>query len=366
MKFLDSSLFVFMCCYLCLYSAEFGDDMEQYRAERLSRQDDGPYAALHRSPEGSLALATLNFALPRAQLRDAVRANGGRLTPALAVGSWLGPRGSMLHELFLQSNYTAFQDLHPLAFDTVERQFYFLPLLRSERLNTLKVAMARLNELHDNAPRVHRPYLSVLCDYAAAHLDLVTRFGRFPQRNVVLGRVSTPEELAWLQSPEAAALAAVEIYVNNDSAAADVHNHSSSSAAQSAGERLKEARQYARNAETASNNNSNSSNTNNSHSMNSGSASTNDAADAAKNAAASDGRGGLDAEAFRRMMAPLPLDVSDDRQKEAAKLLERVFASAEQAERRAMEADKRRAAEVEAEAEAEAAAAKADAKGKAV
>jgi len=36
--------------------------------------------------------------------------------------------------------------------------------------------------------------------YAQAHFDVVERFGRFPHRNRALGRVSTPEEQAWLDA----------------------------------------------------------------------------------------------------------------------------------------------------------------------
>lgn len=38
-------------------------------------------------------------------------------------------------------------------------------------------------------------------DYAVRHRDIVARFGRFPHRNAVLGRVSTPEEEAFLAQP---------------------------------------------------------------------------------------------------------------------------------------------------------------------
>lgn len=37
--------------------------------------------------------------------------------------------------------------------------------------------------------------------YAAAHKVLIDRFGRFPHRNVALGRTSTPEEIAAMQEP---------------------------------------------------------------------------------------------------------------------------------------------------------------------
>lgn len=36
-------------------------------------------------------------------------------------------------------------------------------------------------------------------DFATKHRDLIRRFGRFPHRNAMLGRESTPEELAFLK-----------------------------------------------------------------------------------------------------------------------------------------------------------------------
>ncbi len=39
-----------------------------------------------------------------------------------------------------------------------------------------------------------------LYHYALIHLDVIRRFGRFPHRNAVLGRQSTPEEIAYLES----------------------------------------------------------------------------------------------------------------------------------------------------------------------
>jgi uncharacterized protein (DUF924 family) len=35
--------------------------------------------------------------------------------------------------------------------------------------------------------------------YAEIHRDAIARFGRFPHRNEILGRTSTPEEIAYLE-----------------------------------------------------------------------------------------------------------------------------------------------------------------------
>jgi uncharacterized protein (DUF924 family) len=37
--------------------------------------------------------------------------------------------------------------------------------------------------------------------WAQRHADVIFRFGRFPHRNAILGRESTPEELAFLAQP---------------------------------------------------------------------------------------------------------------------------------------------------------------------
>jgi uncharacterized protein (DUF924 family) len=42
--------------------------------------------------------------------------------------------------------------------------------------------------------------LSEMAYWAKVHLDIIARFGRFPHRNAVLGRRSTPEELVFLKS----------------------------------------------------------------------------------------------------------------------------------------------------------------------
>ena len=38
-------------------------------------------------------------------------------------------------------------------------------------------------------------------DYAVRHRDIIARFGRFPHRNIILGRPSTDEELEFLTQP---------------------------------------------------------------------------------------------------------------------------------------------------------------------
>ncbi len=38
-------------------------------------------------------------------------------------------------------------------------------------------------------------------EWAEKHAAIIRRFGRYPHRNAILGRTSTPEEIAFLQQP---------------------------------------------------------------------------------------------------------------------------------------------------------------------
>ena len=67
------------------------------------------------------------------------------------------------------------------------RQFFYLPFMHSERLEDLDRCVA-LNESVGGEP----------LRFAKHHRDIVRRFGRFPHRNVVLGRESSAEEERFL------------------------------------------------------------------------------------------------------------------------------------------------------------------------
>lgn len=72
-----------------------------------------------------------------------------------------------------------------------ERIFVYLPFEHSEDTADQVHSIARLGALGD--PELDK--------YALAHKVIIDRFGRFPHRNVALGRVSTPEEIAFLKEP---------------------------------------------------------------------------------------------------------------------------------------------------------------------
>lgn len=81
---------------------------------------------------------------------------------------------------------------HDLGLDPVQRSFLYMPYMHSESL-----------VLHDEALRLFAsPGMAASSlDFERRHRAIVERFGRYPHRNAILGRVSTPEELAFLSEP---------------------------------------------------------------------------------------------------------------------------------------------------------------------
>ena len=72
------------------------------------------------------------------------------------------------------------------------RLFFYLPFEHHEDAASQARAVALCERL--TAETGVKDWL----DYARLHQGLIARFGRFPHRNVVLGRISTPEEIAYL------------------------------------------------------------------------------------------------------------------------------------------------------------------------
>ncbi len=72
-----------------------------------------------------------------------------------------------------------------------ERSFLYMPFMHSESLKIHEVAVELFtkNSLPGNL------------DYELKHKAIIERFGRYPHRNSILGRESTPEEVEFLTQP---------------------------------------------------------------------------------------------------------------------------------------------------------------------
>jgi uncharacterized protein (DUF924 family) len=72
-----------------------------------------------------------------------------------------------------------------------QRTFLYLPYQHAEDPAVQARAVQLMASLGD----------AELDHFAVAHKDIIDRFGRFPHRNAILGRISTPEEIAFLSQP---------------------------------------------------------------------------------------------------------------------------------------------------------------------
>jgi uncharacterized protein (DUF924 family) len=104
----------------------------------------------------------------------------------------------IVEEGFLNGHYDALTSLW-------EKFFYFLPLAHVEgpdHLERTRRIVAISEEVAAEAPAHLQPIWEFSLSQARANLDVIARFGRFPHRNPILGRVSTPEEAVYLEKGE--------------------------------------------------------------------------------------------------------------------------------------------------------------------
>ena len=123
-----------------------------------------------QSAEGALALLLLLDQFPRNMFRGEARAFAADPL-ARAIAS----------RAILNGFDGVFPDL---------RTFFYVPFEHSENLADQERCIALYKAVGDDDG----------LKWAKLHADIIRRFGRFPHRNAVLGRVTTPEEQAFLDS----------------------------------------------------------------------------------------------------------------------------------------------------------------------
>ncbi|WP_337073018.1 DUF924 family protein [Aeromonas veronii] len=134
-------------------------------------------------PSGRLALILLLDQLPR---------NIHRGTPAAFA------RDPLARDLCLKGlSIGADKSLSPL-----ERVFFYLPLEHAESGEQQARSVALFEALAaEQAGTPAQATFAGFTDFARRHQVIIERFGRFPHRNDILGRTSTPEEATFLQQP---------------------------------------------------------------------------------------------------------------------------------------------------------------------
>lgn len=153
---------------------------EEIRSRFLAVYNEAARGALQHWREGALhclSLIVLLDQFPRNMFRDTPQAFA---TDALA----------------LEYARYALKQQHDQVLSSVERIFFYLPFEHSESLADQARCVELVQAMVDPDPR-----RADFLDYAKRHQAVIARFGRFPHRNKILGRESTPDEIVFLQQP---------------------------------------------------------------------------------------------------------------------------------------------------------------------
>ncbi|ARP98471.1 DUF924 family protein [Pseudorhodoplanes sinuspersici] len=140
--------------------------LSTYEAAAAGRLNDWDVA-----PEGALALIIVLDQFPRNMFRGSPK-------------SWA--TDPIARDITKRALAKGFDKMVPEALQT----FFYLPLMHSEEIEDQQQCVELYKALGDENS----------LKYAEIHEDIIRRFGRFPHRNPVLGRDTTPEEKAFLKA----------------------------------------------------------------------------------------------------------------------------------------------------------------------
>jgi uncharacterized protein (DUF924 family) len=132
----------------------------------------GELAGLMETPKGCLTLVLIFDQFPRNMFRG---------TKAVYETD----------EKALEISKAAIAKGFDMVLPIIECKFLYMPFMHSEKLEDQEEAVKLFDALGEESS----------IEYANDHRDIVARFGRFPHRNIILGRTSTPEEIDFLKEP---------------------------------------------------------------------------------------------------------------------------------------------------------------------
>jgi len=147
--------------------------------DHVARACDGDLSAWAATPRGTLALILL---------LDQFTRNIYRHSPAVYQGDALAL--SIVKDAISRG---LDQKLHPS-----ERIWLYHPFHHSEALAEQDYGLSLLDDVHKAAQPDWHALVKRSISGWTRHRNIVARFGRFPHRNEVLGRTSTPEEVAFM------------------------------------------------------------------------------------------------------------------------------------------------------------------------
>lgn len=144
--------------------------------ETYNNAADGQYDSWQDDPEGCVALCIVLDQFPRNMFRGS-------------------PKSFATDERALQIAKHAVSKGFDMQVAVKKRGFLYLPYEHSEDLNDQRKSVELYSKMKAEDPLGY--------DYALRHLEVIEQFGRFPHRNVILGRKNTAEEDIYLSRPGA-------------------------------------------------------------------------------------------------------------------------------------------------------------------
>lgn len=90
---------------------------------------------------------------------------------------------------------------HDDELEPIQRVFFYLPLEHSELMADQDLSLERFSRLVVKVGVEQAENFRGYLRYAWRHYEIIERFGRYPHRNEILGRVATDEEIAFLKTP---------------------------------------------------------------------------------------------------------------------------------------------------------------------
>ena len=145
------------------------------------RAKAGELAGWQETPLGALALLVLLDQIPRNIFRNTARAYDTDAAARIAADRALA-RG--------------FDKAVPAPWSL----FFYMPFHHSENVDDQRRAEVLTAELRAQRKHEPDPERGGNRRYGRPYLDVIAQFGRFPHRNAILGRQSTPEEISFLRA----------------------------------------------------------------------------------------------------------------------------------------------------------------------
>ena len=155
---------------------------EQFLALHEKLRDERTAQAWMQTPRSSLAYIVVFDQFSRNMFRDSANMYA-------------------YDELALTAVQTVIARKWDLTLPVAMRSFVYLPLMHAERLDEQEQCVNAFKQMRADCPEEAHAMLDNNIEYARQHRDIIARWGRFPHRNQIHERQSTPEELEFLQQP---------------------------------------------------------------------------------------------------------------------------------------------------------------------